>query len=244
MSKKELVVLYLKKCFGFLASVNLVTMLHCAKPEAVQAQAGRDAQLLQLKMSIPMLDAKIRSSPSADAYFMRGFANYAIGKHEAAEVDFAVAENLKYTAKPFEFHELRGSNLLVLKKNEEAVAQLGKALEIRPNDTPCLINRASANFELGQYKEALEDAQKASKLDPKSSAAQQVVGTCYLKTGQLALALQYLNQAVLNEPKNFEAFQYRGLTYLKLGKKDLAEKDFAEAEAKGYAPGKSFEEVN
>ncbi|MFA6209923.1 MAG: tetratricopeptide repeat protein [Candidatus Obscuribacterales bacterium] len=208
------------------------------------AQSGRETQLQQIRMSIPLLDAKIITAPSAEAYFTRGFANYAVGKNDAAEADFAKAETLKYAAKPFEFFELRGSNFLVLKKNEEAVVQLTKALALKPLDTPCLINRASANFELGHYKEALVDAQKAAKLDAKSSAAQQLIGTCYLKTGQFQNALQYLNQAVANQPKNFEALQYRGLTYEKLGKKELAEKDFAEAIDKGYAPGKSFEEVN
>jgi len=208
------------------------------------AQSERETQLQQIRMSIPLLDAKIITAPSAEAYFTRGFANYAVGKNDAAEADFAKAETLKYAAKPFEFFELRGSNFLVLKKNEEAVVQLTKALALKPLDTPCLINRASANFELGHYKEALVDAQKAAKLDTKSSAAQQLIGTCYLKTGQFQNALQYLNQAVANQPKNFEALQFRGLTYEKLGKKELADKDFAEAIDKGYAPGKSFEEVN
>lgn len=208
------------------------------------AQSSRETQLQQIRMSIPLLDAKIMTAPSAEAYFTRGFANYAVGKNDAAEADFAKAETLKYSAKPFEFYELRGSNFLVLKENEKAILQLTKALLLKPSDTPCLINRASANFELGHFKEALVDAQKAAKLDAKSSAAQQLIGTCYLKTGQYQNALQFLNQAVANQPKNFEALQYRGLTYEKLGKKELADKDFAEALAQGYAPGKSFEEVN
>ena len=97
---------------------------------------------------------------------------------------------------------------------------------------------------MARYKDALSDAQKAVKLDSKSSAAQQLVGTCYLKTGQYQSALPYLNQAVELEPRNFEALHYRGLTYQKLGKIELADKDFAEALAKGYAPGKIFEETN
>lgn len=208
------------------------------------AQASSDAQVNQIRMSLMLLDAKIRSAPSAEAYFMRGSANAALGKNEAAEADFALAESLKYSTNLFEFYEKRGSNYLVLKKNESATLQLTKALALKPNDTACLINRASGYFELARYKDALSDAQKAVKLDSKSSAAQQLVGTCYLKTGQYQSALPYLNQAVELEPRNFEALHYRGLTYQKLGKNELANKDFAEALAKGYAPGKIFEETN
>ncbi|MDQ5935019.1 MAG: Tetratricopeptide repeat protein, partial [Cyanobacteriota bacterium erpe_2018_sw_21hr_WHONDRS-SW48-000092_B_bin.40] len=110
--------------------------------------------------------------------------------------------------------------------------------------TTCLINRASGYFELARYKEALSDAQQAAKQEPNSSAAQQLVGTCHLKTGQYEKALPYLNQAVALEPRNFEALHYRGLTYEKLGKKAEAKKDFDEAVARGYAPGKTFEEIN
>lgn len=174
---------------------------------------------------------------------MRGSANAALGKNEAAEADFALAESLKYSANLFEFYERRGSNNLVLKKNEEAIILLTKALALKPNDLACLINRASAYFELGRYKEALADAQKAIKQDSKSSAAQQLVGTCHLQAGHYLNALPYLNQAVALEPRNFEALHYRGVTYQKLGKNELAAKDFAAALAQGYAPGKTFEEV-
>lgn len=212
--------------------------------QPASAQASSDAQVNQIRMSLMLLDAKIRSAPSAEAYFMRGSANAALGKNEAAEADFALAESLKYSTNLFEFYEKRGSNYLVLKKNEEAIAPLTKALALKPSDPSCLINRAAAYFELARYKEALADAQKAVKLYSKSSAAQQLVGTCYLKTGKYQSALPYLNQAVELEPRNFEALHYRGLTYQKLGKNELANKDFAEALAKGYAPGKTFEEVN
>lgn len=227
-----------------LLAILALSNLHQSLPQPALAQASSDAQVNQIRMSLMLLDAKIRSAPSAEAYFMRGSANAALGKNEAAEADFALAESLKYSTNLFEFYEKRGSNYLVLKKNEEAIAPLTKALALKPCDPSCLINRAAAYFELARYKEALADAQKAVKLYSKSSAAQQLVGTCYLKTGKYQSALPYLNQAVELEPRNFEALHYRGLTYQKLGKNELANKDFAEALAKGYAPGKTFEEVN
>lgn len=214
----------------------------CYQP--VLAQPSRDIQLDQVRMNLMLLNAKINSAPSADAYFTRGAANAALGKNEAAEADFAMAERLKYSTDLFKFYETRGSNFLILKKNDEAIAQLTKALALKPGDSNCLINRASGYFDLARYKEALSDAQKAAKQEPNSSAAQQLVGTCHLKTGQYEKALPYLNQAVALEPRNFEALHYRGLTYEKLGKKAEAKKDFDEAVSRGYAPGKTFEESN
>lgn len=224
--------------------ILLLFSLHLPLLQPALAQTSREALLQQIRMNIPLMDAQIRSRPSADSYFMRGSANAAVGKYEAAEADFSLAESLNYSANLFEFHERRGNNYLALRKYEEAIVQLSKALTLKTNDAVCLTNRASAYFELGRYREALIDAQTAAKLDSKSSAAQQLVGTCHLKAGQYQSALQYLNQAVALQPKNFEALHYRGLTYQKLGKHELADKDFAEALVQGYAPGKSFEEIN
>ena len=243
MTEKLTSIFFLSILRCLLTAMALLS-LHSSLLQPALAQASREAQLNQIRMSLMLMDAKIRSAPSADAYFMRGSANAALGKNEAAEADFTLAEKLGYSANPFEFYQRRGSNYLVLKKNEEAIVQLTKALALRANDAACLINRASAYFELARYKEALVDAQKAIKLDSKSSAAQQLVGTCHLKAGQYQRALQYLNQAVALEPRNFEALHYRGLTNQKLGNKELADKDFAEALAQGYAPGKTFEEMN
>ena len=222
---------------------STITLL-AALSQPVLAQSSRDIKLDQIRMNLILLDAKIRSAPSADAYFTRGAAHAALGKNEAAEADFAMAERLKYSSDLFKFYETRGSNFLVLKKNDAAIAQLTKALAQKPGDTTCLINRASGYFELARYKEALNDAQQAAKQEPNSSAAQQLVGTCHLKGGQYEKALPYLNQAVALEPRNFEALHYRGLTYEKLGKQAEAKKDFDEAVARGYAPGKTFEELN
>jgi tetratricopeptide (TPR) repeat protein len=229
-------------CLPIILALTLSQHLLLLQPAL--AQSSRDIQLNQVRMNLMLLDAKINSAPSADAYFMRGSANAALGKNEAAEADFAMAEGLKYSSDLFKFYETRGSNFLVLKKNDAAVAQLTKALALKPGDTTCLINRASGYFELARYKEALSDAQQAAKQEPNSSAAQQLVGTCHLKTGQYEKALPYLNQAVALEPRNFEALHYRGLTYEKLGKKAEAKKDFDDAVARGYAPGKTFEEIN
>jgi tetratricopeptide (TPR) repeat protein len=243
MTEKRTSIFFLSIGRHHLAILTL-SSLYLSLLQPALAQVSQEALLQQIRMNIPLMDAQIRSAPSAEAYFMRGSANAALGKNEAAEADFALAESLKYSANLFEFYQRRGNNYLALRKNEPAIVQLTKALALKPTDSTCLINRASGYFELARYKEALCDAQKAVKLDSKSSAAQQIMGTCHLKTGQYQSALQFLNQAVELEPRNFEALHYRGLTYQKLGKIELADKDFSKALAKGYAPGKIFEETN
>lgn len=79
------------------------------------------------------------------------------------------------------------------KHYEEAVQYFTEALEINPYEEryeqreslkcSLLSNRSAAYIELGKYKEALEDGQKAVELSPKWAKAHYRVGMAYFKMG-------------------------------------------------------------
>jgi len=211
----------------------------------VYAQSNdRERKIQQIGLMLPVLNKAIENKPYlADLVVLRAQANFAVGNNEAAEADFKTAEAMHYSTKLYEFNSMRGSNLMLLKKFDSAVATLSKALDLQPNSSVALTNRGSAYLELGKYENALRDSLKAVSLDSNSSAAQGIAGASYFNCAQYQKALSCLNKAIELEPKNFEALQYRGKTYEKLGKKDLASKDLAAAAALGYAPGKSFSEI-
>lgn len=200
-------------------------------------------QLQEIRSHLPLLDQKIQEAPTGELYFMRGLSNYALQNRAAAEADFNQAEAMNYTAQPFELNQLRGSNYLLIKKFDLAVQYLSRALEIKPHAVDCLGNRGVAYFELGRYREALADCLKASQMAPNYSGAYETIGACYLKTGQYKYALQYFNKAIALNPQNFEAVHFRGEVLKKMGNIVQANKDFADAKALGYAPGKYFEEA-
>jgi len=211
----------------------------------VYAQSNdRERKIQEIRLKLPLINKEIEKKPdSGDLFALRALANFLLGNNEAAEADFKNAEAMHYSTKHYEFNMTRGSNLLLLKKFDSAIATLSKALELHPNSSAALTNRGSAYLELGKYENALRDSLKAVSLDSNSSAAQGIAGASYFNCAQYQKALSCLNKAIELEPKNFEALQYRGKTYEKLGKKDLASKDLAAAAALGYAPGKSFSEI-
>ncbi|MBS1990447.1 MAG: tetratricopeptide repeat protein [Cyanobacteria bacterium SZAS LIN-3] len=213
----------------------------CAQVDAQNSK--RQAQIDQIKSMLPMLDASISKDPSRpEAYYIRASSRSVTGDLAGAEADFATAESLHYSANQFDFNAHRGANYMLMKKYDLALAQFNKALAIRPNSVPCLINKASAEYELGQYRQALADSFKTLQQGRQSAAATFVVGSCYMKSGQYKYALEYLNKSIALMPGNFEAVHNRGLVYEKMGKANLAAADLARAKAMGYEPGKPWAE--
>ena len=61
-------------------------------------------------------------------------------------------------------YTLRGNCYLALKKNDEAVKDFSKAIEIDPNNRGALLNRGLAYKAMGKLPQAKADALKASKI--------------------------------------------------------------------------------
>ncbi len=81
------------------------------------------------------------------------------------------------------------------------------------------LNLGKLLFVEGQYKDALELAQQASEMNPRSAEAFYVQGKILQKLGKDTEALEVLERSVLNDPKFSEAHYLMGRIYLKQGRK-------------------------
>jgi tetratricopeptide (TPR) repeat protein len=223
---------------GITASVATALIFSMSLALADSNRVNRDDVI----RSAPQIEALVKSQPTATNYYFRGCLRLAQNRYEEAEADFATAAALKPPVDPFGLNDIRGANLLVLKRYDEAIDCLTQALAVKPNSANTLGNRGATYAAMKRYPEALADSMRALKLDPNVPTMYTTIGECYLRSRQYPLALQYLDGAIKRTPANFEAYQLRGETYQAMGKKEFAVRDFTTAKHLGYEPGKQYVE--
>lgn len=120
---------------------------------------------------------KYREAIAADskhglAYTNLGFALNRTGQFEQAIEVLTKASALTgedvHLAKIF---DLRGFSRLNLKDYEEAIADFTQSLSFNSRDPRVYVHRAQARAELGDYTKALQDVDRALKLDPENHNA-------------------------------------------------------------------------
>jgi len=79
-----------------------------------------------------------------------------------------------------------------------------------------------------QYTEAIEQYQKASKIDPKNSRTILMIGLCYAQSGDMDQGLSYIRLASKNTP-SYIAFYNLGLIYSARKEFDMALEAFDQA---------------
>jgi lipoprotein NlpI len=90
------------------------------------------------------------------------------------------------------------------------------------------VEDAAVAYKNGKYRDAVELAEQAAKLDPKNVLAPLVAGQAHLQLRQNAEAVKALSRAIELDPKNATALDRRGDARLKLGQFQEAVADFDE----------------
>jgi tetratricopeptide (TPR) repeat protein len=117
-----------------------------------------------------------QATPAALAALARAQARVQGGAAALPTADKAVAAG----ATSADAHEARGEALLALGKNDEAVAEFRKALELDPKMNVARVRLASALLAQGQATQAVAEARKATEVDAKSAQAFAVLGLAIL----------------------------------------------------------------
>ncbi len=97
---------------------------------------------------------------------------------------------------------------------------------IADDEAEKLLDDAVAAFKTGQFKVAIELADKAAKLDQKGAGGPLMAGLARLQLRDNEAALKSLTEAITRDPKLATAYDRRGDAYLKLGKFTDAVADF------------------
>jgi tetratricopeptide (TPR) repeat protein len=133
----------------------------------------------------------------------------------------------------------RANNLLRLRRFDEAIALLDRALELYPESSAFLTARALGRNELGKRDAALEDLRMASSRSPDNPTPHYFTGLILAKAGDSAEAERAFRQAIAVESNHVESWFELGK--LMARKRRLAEAEGAFGEVIALKP--SFPEV-
>ncbi|MBL8851091.1 MAG: tetratricopeptide repeat protein [Planctomycetaceae bacterium] len=145
------------------------------------------------------------------------------------QVEQAYAEIVeKFPQEPLVFNN-RGMFFQSFGRNDEAIADFTKAIEINAQYVPAYTNRAYSKLEAGAFSEAIADLNKAVEIDPQYPAAHSLRGSAYLQSGDANSALADYEAALQLNPDNPQVRSDVGFAQFFAGKYDLALTSFDSA---------------
>lgn len=161
----------------------------------------------------------------------RGGAYSNIGKYDLGKADFEAA--LKIDPQNALAYRVRADVYAIAEDYKKVVADLNKCLELDPKeysqDPVVFHNRGEAYHKLGRLKEALEDFDRALRLNPRYVFALVNRGNTYAELRKYDLAFKDFDEAIEYEPTNINALFWRGTLYYSTEKLDPALKDLTKA---------------
>ncbi|MBE9592380.1 MAG: tetratricopeptide repeat protein, partial [Proteobacteria bacterium] len=123
----------------------------------------------------------------------------------------------------------RGNAYYELKKQEKAIEDYNKAIELNPEDAMAYNNRGAAYAKLKKQEKAIEAYNKAIELNPEDATAYNNRGTTYYELKKQEKAIEDYNKAIELNPGYAMAYNNRGNAYAKLKKQEKAIEDYNKA---------------
>ena len=136
---------------------------------------------------------------------------------------------IKKNPEAFIGYNNRGGTYMGEKKYEEAIADLNKAIELRPGYAEALNNRGVIFSGKKRNTEALNDLNKAIELRPDYPDALNNRGVILMDLSKYTEALNDFNKAIELRPGYAEAYYNRGLLFMNEKKYEQAVKDYDKA---------------
>ncbi|MDD3953249.1 MAG: tetratricopeptide repeat protein [Lentisphaeria bacterium] len=111
----------------------------------------------------------------------------------------------------------------------QAIEDLNKAIEIKPDYADAYSNRGAAYKGLGNYRQAIEDYNRAIGIKPNEAMAFSNRGNAYKGLGNVRQAIEDYNRAIEIKPDEAMAYGNRGVAYKGLGNYRQAIEDLNKA---------------
>jgi tetratricopeptide (TPR) repeat protein len=135
----------------------------------------------------------------------------------------------------------KGNEFANASRWQEAKEAYARAIKLNPKYAPAFYARGVASFWLGDYRQAIQDYDKALELNyPKDDLAYYSRGVANSKLGDHRQAIRDYDKAIQLEPKYAPAFYARGAAYGKLGDSSREARDYKTAAKMGYKPAEDF----
>lgn len=105
-------------------------------------------------------------------------------------------------------------------RNEEAVIEFSKYIEMKPNDPMAYVIRGDSYVDIGQFEKAIDEYSKAIQLEPLLAEAYEKRATAYAQLDDYEKALENYNKAIEIHPEGALYYFNMSLVYDKLGNID------------------------
>ncbi len=175
--------------------VSAATFYSAAK--AKQLSEGADMnEVVALLDSAVVRFTKPYSSEEAPYFYERAEAQAQLGKYREAVADyneFYDAVGGRVTAS---FYLQREQAEVQCKMYQQAIDDIGKAVEMAPEDVEMWVEKGSIHLRVSQYDEAIKALEKAISLDPKEPTAYRILGYCQVQIKKNAEACANLAKAL------------------------------------------------
>lgn len=130
-------------------------------------------------------------------------------------------------------HNNRGAILQMLGREDEALGNFNRAIELNPGLSWSYLNRGWIFLGRNEFRRAWEDFTQAIKADPFDSKGYVNRSAIYMETEQYDAALQDLERALALNPRDPVAYNNRAMTHYNRKQFDLAYQDSDKALAYG-----------
>lgn len=110
----------------------------------------------------------------------------------------------------------RADLYIEVKEYQKALADLDKAVQLKPNFYFAYWRRGIAYTRLEAYDKAVEDLTQAIKINPKFTGAYCDRGDAYMRLGQTKLAFKDYEKAIQLSPNMTFPYNYRAMAYVQL----------------------------
>ncbi len=173
------------------------------------------------------MNERIRKSPRAENYALRGIARLSHADYLRAIEDF----NEVLRRNPNDAGALvnRGNAWRFLRDEKKAIADYTRAITMDPRHFLALNNRAIAQTTLKNYERARKDLVAAIALNPKYAEAHNNLGIVFQEQGKLSDAVAEFTRAIELDKRYALAFANRGNTYARSSDYEKARADLSQA---------------
>ena len=168
---------------------------HASRGLAVSLSRRYDEARIEFETAL-RLDPKL-----FEAYYLYARSLFSQGKHEAAAKMYEKASEVN--PEDFQSLNLLGNVYFSLGRTEQAKATFRRAvervkrhLELNPDDARALYLGGGALAHLGDRKQAMDWASKASSIDPKNPSVQYNVACVFALLGEIEQAIDSLEQSI------------------------------------------------
>ncbi|MCK4473035.1 MAG: tetratricopeptide repeat protein, partial [Anaerolineae bacterium] len=164
-------------------------------------------------------DANARSLQQWGERLMEGLRAYDQDSYEPAAEMFTAL--LKYRGIEKRWRPIvlgqRGLAYLLMARNEEALADFDRAIELKADNAWAIAHRGETYRQMGQYEEALTCFNWATRLDAEYTWAIVLRGEIHRQMGSYEAALKDFDRAIELEPRNAWIVVLQGETYRQMG---------------------------